>query len=431
MTPSLEPVDADMVVVGGGIVGLAVAWAARQRFPTRTIMVLEQEAELAHHQSGRNSGVLHSGLYYRPGSAKAELAVRGRRAMVDFAVEHGVAHRIGGKVVLATRNEQLPALDELARRGAANGVAAERLGPADIAEHEPHAVGKAGLFVPATGVIDYRQVAATLAEIGPDAVHLGWRVLKLAEERGGVSVHTDRGTVRTGQLVACAGLWADRLERRTHRPCRASSGSEGSDADASLGTGATTRHPPGKARSTAKRLSIVAFRGEYHRLRPGAAGWVRELIYPVPDPELPFLGVHLSRGVDDEVHAGPNAVLALARDGYRWGRIDPLEVARLLAKPPVWHLAGRYWRVGLDEVARSLSRRRFAASVAELVPGIMAGDLEPSPAGVRAQALRGDGGLEDDFVIASVGRITHVLNAPSPAATASLAIGERVAAELR
>ncbi len=404
MTRSPEPMDADVIVIGGGIVGLGVAWAARQRFPRRTIVVLEQETELAHHQSGRNSGVLHSGLYYRPGSAKAELAVRGRSAMAEFAAEHRLPYRIGGKVVLATSDEQLPALDELARRGAANGVTVERLGAAGIADHEPHAVGTAGLFVPATGVIDYRSVVAKLADIGPDAVRLGWKVVALTEERVGVSVHTDHGTVRAGHVVACAGLWADRLEPRRHRPSRSGRRSN--------------------------RLSIVAFRGEYHRLRPEAAERVRELIYPVPDPELPFLGVHLSRGIDGEVHAGPNAVLALARDGYSWGRIDPLELARLATNPALWRLAGSYWRVGLDEVARSLSQRRFAASVAQLVPGIGAADLEPSPAGVRAQAVRRDGSLEDDFVLRTRGRITHVLNAPSPAATASLAIGERVAAEL-
>ena len=413
MTPSIEPLDADVVIVGGGIVGLAVAWAARQRFPRRTIVVLEQEAELAHHQSGRNSGVLHSGLYYRPGSDKAELAVRGRSALVDFAVEHDLPHRIGGKVVLATRNDQLPALDKLARRGADNGVTVERLGPVGIADHEPHASGVAGLHVPATGVIDYRLVAAKLAELGPDAVRLGWRVVELVDERTGVSIHTDHGTVRAGQVVACAGLWADRLERRGYRPSRSSRRSD--------------RRPDRRP----DRLSIVAFRGEYHRLQPKAAERVRELIYPVPDPELPFLGVHLSRGVDGEVHAGPNAVLALARDGYTWGRIDPLELARLATDPSLWRLAGSYWRVGLAEVARSLSQRRFAASVAELVPGLGAADLERSPAGVRAQALRRSGTLEDDFVLRTRGRITHVLNAPSPAATASLAIGERVASHLR
>lgn len=404
MTPSTEPMDADVVVVGGGIVGLAVAWAARRRFPHRSIVVLEQEAELAHHQSGRNSGVLHSGLYYRPGSAKAELAVRGRSAMIDFAVEHDLPHRIGGKVVLATSDEQLPALDELARRGVANGVLVERLGPKGIADHEPNAACSAGLFVPATGVIDYRAVVGRLAELGPDAMRLGWRVVGLTEERAGVSVHTDHGTVRAGQVIACAGLWADRLEPRRFRP----SGSDG----------------------RSNRLSIVAFRGEYHRLHPEAAQRVRELIYPVPDPDLPFLGVHLSRGIDGEVHAGPNAVLALARDGYSWGRIDPRELVRLATNPSLWRLAGNYWRVGIEEVARSLSQRRFAASVAELVPGIGAADLEPSPAGVRAQALRRDGSLEDDFVVHTRGRITNVANAPSPAATASLAIGERVAAEL-
>lgn len=393
-----EPMDADVVIVGGGIVGLAVAWAIRKRWPDRTIVVLEQEAELAHHQSGRNSGVLHSGLYYRPGSAKAELAVRGRTAMVEFAIEHQIPHRLGGKVVIATRDDQRDQLDELARRGAANGVEVERLGPAGIAEHEPHASGVTGLFVPSTGVIDYRSVASQLANLGPDAVRLGWTVTQLVPERGGVTVHSDHGTMRAGQVVACAGLWADRLA-------------------------------PGRRHSSG-RLSIVPFRGEYYRLRPDAAELVRALIYPVPDPDLPFLGVHLSRGVDGEVHAGPNAVLALARDGYRWGRVDPTELTRQATNPALWKLASRYWRVGIDEVARSLSRERFAASVAELVPGIGADDMKRSPAGVRAQALRRDGSLEDDFVLETAMRITHVLNAPSPAATASLAIGKRIADQL-
>lgn len=393
--------DADVVVVGGGLVGLAVAWAARQRRPHATIVVVEQERAIASHQSGHNSGVLHSGLYYRPGSAKAALAVRGRRAMVDFAVEHDLPHRIGGKVVLATSTDQLDGLDQLARRGEINGVALDRLGPSGLADHEPHAAGVAGLYVPATGVIDYRRVAHRLAETGPDAVLLGRRVHQLVEERHGVTLHTDRGTMRGGAVVVCAGLWADRLPGRRPRPDGASDP-----------------------------LSIVPFRGEYHRLRPNAAAMVKELIYPVPDPTLPFLGVHLSRGVDHVVHAGPNAVLALARDGYRRGRVDPSEVARQVANPALWRLAASYWRVGIDEVARSCSATRFASSVAELVPGISRDDLCPSPAGVRAQALRADGSLEDDFALATRGRIVHVLNAPSPAATAALAIGEDVAQRL-
>ncbi|MBP8956505.1 FAD-dependent oxidoreductase [Candidatus Neomicrothrix sp.] len=420
MVNSTEPIDADVVVVGGGIVGLAVAWAARQRHPNRRIVVLEQEHEPAHHQSGRNSGVLHSGLYYRPGSSKAELAVRGRAALVEFAVEHRIPHRIGGKVVVATRLDQRARLDELARRGAANGVQADRLGPNGIADHEPHAVGIAGLFVPETGVIDYRAVVRRLAELGPDDLRLGWKVIELVDERSGVSIHTDHGTVRAGQVVACAGLWADKLATGAVAPM------PGPDRPG----GPQPPNPP-DTRPGRNWLRIVAFRGEYHRLGERAGDLVRELIYPVPDPDLPFLGVHLSRGIDGEVHAGPNAVLALARDGYTWGRVDPAEVAGLAINPALWRLAGRYWRVGIDEVIRSWSRRRFADSVSELVPEITADDLTPSPAGVRAQALRRDGSLVDDFVLARTGRITHVLNAPSPAATASLAIGERVAEELR
>ncbi|MEZ5373864.1 MAG: L-2-hydroxyglutarate oxidase [Microthrixaceae bacterium] len=347
-----EPMDADVVVVGGGIVGLAVAWAARQRRPHATIVVVEQERAIASHQSGHNSGVLHSGLYYRPGSAKAALAVRGRRAMVDFAVEHDLPHRIGGKVVLATSTDQLDGLDQLARRGEINGVALDRLGPSGLADHEPHAAGVAGLYVPATGVIDYRRVAHRLAETGPDAVLLGRRVHQLVEERHGVTLHTDRGTMRGGAVVVCAGLWADRLPGRRPRPDGASDP-----------------------------LSIVPFRGEYHRLRPNAAAMVKELIYPVPDPTLPFLGVHLSRGVDHVVHAGPNAC-------WPWPRRLPAGPGRSVGgrqagrqpgvvAPGRLVLAGRHRRGGevvLRHPVRLVGRRAGSRHHRD--------DLCPSPAGV-------------------------------------------------
>ncbi len=391
----------DVAVVGGGLVGLATAYALGQEGDL-SLVVLEAEEGLAAHQSGHNSGVIHSGLYYRPGSFKARLCTEGREALYRFCAERGIAHRRCGKLVVATRPEEVPRLDELERRGRNNGLEGlERLDAVGLATREPHLVGLAALWVPATGVVDFPAVARELAaavaradgEVRTAAALRGARA-----EAEALRLDTAAGVIRCRLLVNCAGLQCDRV-----------------------------------ARLCGARLAvrIVPFRGDYHRLAPRAAAWVRGLIYPVPDPTFPFLGVHLKRGIDGQVKAGPNAVWALDRGGYRRFAFSLSDAASALAWPGFWRLAARHWRTGLYELRRSSSRRLFARDVARLVPGLTAADLEPGGCGIRAQAVTRGGALVDDFVFAESERALHVLNAPSPAATASLAIGRHLARETR
>jgi L-2-hydroxyglutarate oxidase len=392
----------DVVVVGGGIVGLATAHAVARS--GRSVAVVEREDRLAAHQTGHNSNVIHSGLYYAPGGLKARLAVAGCAETVAFCRAHELPLDVGGKLVVATEEDELPRLAELARRGEANGVPTEMLDPAGIAEVEPHVRGLAALRVPSTGVCDFRRVAETLGELlvaDGGAVHLGRGVRTIVPRRDDVVVRTDDGDLLGTQVVACAGLRSDELARA-------------SGAD------------PG--------VRILPFRGEYLGLRPPADQLVRGLVYPVPDPAFPFLGVHATRGVDGHVHVGPNAVLALAREGYAWGTVRPAELARALAYPGLLRLARRHWRYGLGEVRRSLSRPAMAERVRRLLPDVRAEHLEPAGAGVRAQAVRPDGALVDDFLFVEQGKgagsVLHVLNAPSPAATAALPIGREILARL-
>lgn len=397
----------DVVVVGAGIIGLATARELRRA--GRSVAVVEAEREVAAHQTGHNSNVIHSGLYYRPGSYKARLAVAGRDETVAFCRAHDLPHRVAGKLVVATAPEELPRLSELARRGLANGVECHELDGAQARRYEPAVRALAALRVPGTGVCDFRLIARKLAELLVEAggeLLLGRRVHKLVRRRSDVVVRTACGELLAGQVVACAGLHSDELAR--HRG--------GADPQ----------------------VRIVPFRGEYAGLRSGADGLVRELIYPVPDPALPFLGVHATRGVDGEVHVGPNAVLALAREGYRWGTVRFRELAATLAYPGLHRLARRHWRLGLDEVLGSLCREVTAARVRRMLPDVRAEDLRPAGAGVRAQAVRPDGSLVDDFLFAVDGggaggdgpTVLHVLNAPSPAATAALPIAREIAARL-
>jgi L-2-hydroxyglutarate oxidase len=386
----------DVVVVGGGIVGLATARAIVRARPDLQLTLLEKESGFARHQTGRNSGVLHSGIYYQPGSQKAVACVEGRLAMERFCTEHDVPFERCGKVIVAVDERQLSRLGELEARARANGVRAERIGPERLREIEPHAAGIAALHVAETGIVDFAGVARALAaELTADGRQLrrGHEVLSVDERADAVTVETDRGAFSARVLVNCAGLQSDLVA-------------------ASHGVRPNVR--------------IVPFRGEYHDLVPSAAGLVRHLIYPVPDPELPFLGVHLSRGIDGGVHAGPNAVLALGREGYTWGAVDTRGLCELATFPGFWRMAGHYWPVGVHEVHRSLSRRALARALSRLVPGIAATDLVPRPAGVRAQAVARNGALLDDFVVRETARAVHVLNAPSPAATASLVIGESI-----
>jgi L-2-hydroxyglutarate oxidase len=389
-----------VVVVGGGILGLAVAERVLREDPSARVTVVEKEHDWARHQTGRNSGVLHSGLYYPPDSRKARWCRAGAASMLALAREEGVPHRVSGKLVVATDDGELDRLAALEQRGLANGLAVTLLSAAQAREREPHVAAVAALHVAETGVIDYRAVCAVLVRRLRDA---GARLLPGTEVVGGddgpheVVLETTRGDLVADVVVSCAGLHADRVARL-------------------LGY-----HPS---------VRIVPFRGEYHELAPGAAHLVRGLVYPVPDPELPFLGVHLTRGIDGHVHAGPNAVLALAREGYDWGRVDARDLADTLRFGGFWRLARHQARSGAAEMVRSLSHRRFAESARRLVPEIAEADLVPAPAGVRAQAVRPDGRPVDDFLLERHGRVVHLLNAPSPAATASLEIARHVVATL-
>ncbi|MFE9409466.1 L-2-hydroxyglutarate oxidase [Streptomyces sp. NPDC006704] len=386
--------DCDVLVVGGGIVGLSTAYALTREAPGTRVTVLEKEPGPARHQTGRNSGVIHSGIYYRPGSLKARFAVRGAAEMVEFCARYGIAHEVTGKLIVATERAELPRLHALVQRGRENGIPVRELGPPQIAEYEPEVTGLAAIHVGTTGVCDYGAVAARLAELSGAEVRYGAEVVRVDRRAPlGVAVRTADGTVlRARALVNCAGLHSDRVARLA-----------GDD--------------PG--------VRIVPFRGEYYELaRPGL---VKGLVYPVPDPAFPFLGVHLTRGVDGSVHVGPNAVPAAAREGYDWRTVRPRELAGTLAWPGSWRIARRHWRYGAGELRRSWSKRAFTDAVRRLLPSVTEADLRPAPAGVRAQAVLRDGTLVDDFLIRQAPRTVHVLNAPSPAATASLPIGREVA----
>ncbi len=393
----MEQSSYNVAVIGGGIVGLATAMALTESC-RGSVIVLEAEDRLATHQSGHNSGVIHSGLYYKPGSLKATNCVAGREAMYRFCAENGIPHRRCGKVVVATRDAELPALEELERRGRANGLTGvRRLGPEEIREHEPHAAGVAGLFVPQTGVVDYAAVSEVLARRVRErggAIRTGARVLRCAREAGGLVLEGVGGEVRCGALVNCAGLRSDEVARMC-----------GLDPQ----------------------VRIIPFRGEYWDLVPERRSLVKHLIYPVPDARFPFLGVHFTRTVHDVVEAGPNAILALHREGYRRGRISAREVRQLATYPGFWRLTWRYGRTGLGEVYRSVWKRAAVRALRRLVPDLRAEDLRPGGAGVRAQAVDRAGRLVDDFHIVGAERMIHVLNAPSPAATASIRIGQHIA----
>jgi L-2-hydroxyglutarate oxidase len=388
----------DAVIVGGGIVGLATALQLLTRKPGTSVVVLEKEPTLAAHQTGRNSGVIHSGLYYAPGSLKATTCARGRALLERFCGEHGVPFERCGKVVVATSEPEVARLDELERRGRANGLAGvRRIAPEELREREPHAAGVAALFVPETGIVDYREVARAYArelERRGGSVHTASRALAIARRGERVVVTSTSGDFEARVLVGCAGLGSDRVARMA---------------------------------GLAIDVAIVPFRGEYWMLAPERAHLVRNLVYPVPDPAFPFLGVHFTRRIGGGVEAGPNAVLALAREGYTRTSFDAKDAWDAARWPGFWRMAGRNWRAGIKEQLRSLSRRRFAHACAALVPEIQPGDLAPGGAGVRAQAVTREGALVDDFVWAEAERMVHVLNAPSPAATASLAIGDDVA----
>ena len=387
----------DIAVIGGGIVGLATAFRLTRSHPDLRVALIEKENTLAAHQTGHNSGVIHSGLYYKPGSAKARTCVVGGQMLRDFCREHGVRFEICGKVVVATKEEELPALDMLHQRGTANGVPdLAVIGPERLREIEPHAAGIRALHVPHAGIIDYAEVSAKLGELIVAAggeVRTGTKLVKITHQDGGLVLETSRGPLHARYMIACAGLHSDRVARL-----------EGADPES----------------------RIVPFRGEYYEIVPERRDLVRALIYPVPDPRFPFLGVHFTRRIDGGVEAGPNAVLAFRREGYRKTQVNPRDLAETLLYPAFWKLAARYWKTGFAEMARSFSKRLFVRALAALVPEIRMQDVHPAGSGVRAQALASTGLLVDDFLIVDRPRALHVLNAPSPAATASLAIGDEI-----
>ncbi len=388
----------DAAIVGGGIVGLATGWTLLRARPGLRLVLLEKEGHWAAHQTGHNSGVVHSGVYYRPGSAKAVMARTGGEAMISFCQERGLPVARVGKVIVAANDRERERLRMLADRGAANGLRVALLDPAGLAALEPHAAGAAALHVPETAIVDYRLVSGRLAEEAIDAggeLRCGAAVLSITSRADGMAIQTAESEIMADLLINCAGLQCDRVARMAG------------------------------ARPAAR---IIPFRGEYFELPPDRAYLVNSLIYPVPDERFPFLGVHLTRMVDGTVHAGPNAVLSWKREGYRRGAFSARDALEVLAYSGMARLAARHWRTGMAEVARSLSRRLFASSLQRLLPEITSADLTNPSAGVRAQAVLPDGRLVDDFLISEGERAIHLLNAPSPAATASLAIGEHIAA---
>jgi (S)-2-hydroxyglutarate dehydrogenase len=388
----------DVIIVGGGIVGLAVALQIKRLRPRLRLLVLEKESRVGQHQSGHNSGVIHSGVYYKPGSLKARLCLDGARGMVAFCAEHGIPYEICGKVIVATSEEELPRLEELRGRGEANGLTGLRIiGPEELREIEPHAAGLRALVVPATGITNFSAVCEKYAEL---VTAQGGTILTSTEVTGlrarasEIVVETPRGTFSASQLINCAGLFSDRLA------CMA-----GAQTD----------------------TIIVPFRGEYYDLTPKRSSLVKALIYPVPDPQFPFLGVHFTRRITGTVDAGPNAVLAFRREGYHRSDFSARDLASSLASPGFWRMAANHWRSGFGEFYRSFSKSAFVRALQRLVPEVRDEDLVSGGSGVRAQALNNDGRLVDDFLFVPSGKMLHVLNVPSPAATASLEIGCSIA----
>ncbi len=396
----------DIVIVGGGIVGLAAAHRLLEAQPQLKILLAEKEPKLAAHQTGNNSGVLHCGLYYKPGSEKARLSVSGLQQMTTFCREHGIAHEICGKIVVATTTEEVSRLDNLWERGNANGLLGlKKLNPARIREIEPHATGLAAIQVPQEGIVDYPGVSEKLGWLirqHGGEIRLNTRVQKITSAGGEKIVATSAGEFRAKFVVACGGLHSDRLVK------------------------AAGQKPSAK---------IIPFRGEYYQIRKERQHLVRHLIYPVPDPKFPFLGVHFTRLIHGGIEAGPNAVLAFAREGYKWSDINLRDLTESLCFPGLWKFLAKYPSLCGYEIRRSLSKAEFTRSLQKLVPEIREGDLEAGGAGVRAQAMTPDGNLVEDFHFEEAPGILHVVNAPSPAATSSLAIGskivERVLAQLK
>ncbi len=390
----------DLIIVGGGIVGLATAYQYLLKFPGRSLTLLEKETRVATHQTGHNSGVLHSGIYYKPGSLKAENCKRGKASMEAFCTGHDIAFKRVGKVIVATKPEQVALLGNIYERGQASGVECEQIGVERLAELEPHARGLAAVHVPGAGIVDYSQVCQQLQvciEKAGGLILTGEEVTSITPGLQGITLRTQNGAHASRFAINCTGLHSDR-----------------------------TMEMAGAKRSA----RIVPFRGEYYELKPEAHHLCRGLIYPVPDPKFPFLGVHFTRMIGGGVECGPNAVLALAREGYRWSDINAVDLWDALSYAGFWRMAGRHWHTGFGEVWRSLSKKAFVKALSNLIPEVQAEHLTAVPAGVRAQALGPDGAMVDDFLISKQGSFLNVLNAPSPAATSALSIGETIVRQL-
>lgn len=388
----------DIAIVGGGIVGLSTARTLAQRYGGLGIAIFEKEPDVAQHQTGHNSGVIHSGIYYRPGSQRARMAVEGSERMVAFCEEHGIPYDRCGKVIVATEEGQIPALEELLRRGQANGVPAVRMiGPEELRELEPYATGVRAIHVPSAGIVNYSLVAQAyrkLLENEGGRICTGAEVTAIAKETNGLRLETTQGDFLSKHVITCGGLYADRVSM---------------------------------AAGLKPEIKIAPFRGEYLELVPERRYLVRNLIYPVSNPAFPFLGVHFTRRISGAIEVGPNAVLAFKRQGYRWRDVGAGDMLDILGYVGFWRMAARYWRTGLGEMYRSLHRRAMVKELQKLVPDVTSRDLVRAGAGVRAQALDRHGKLVEDFHIVQEPRMIHVLNAPSPAATASLSIGDAVA----
>jgi len=390
----------DFAIIGGGIVGLSTGMAINQHYPGARILVLEKESRWAFHQTGNNSGVIHSGIYYKPGSFKAKFCRDGCRSMVEFCQEHGIDYEVCGKVIVATTEQELPRLENLFKRGLENGIEVKRISPEEVKEIEPHVRCVGGIQVFSTGIADYKQVClkyAQLIEQQGGELRLNTKVEKIVKDGNHQVLETNNGSFSTRFVINCAGLYSDRIAKL------------------------------GKVNPQAK---IVPFRGEYYELTPEKRYLVKGLIYPVPNPEFPFLGVHFTRMIDGSVHAGPNAVLSLKREGYKKTDFDLGDFAEVMSYPGFWKLAAKHADEGIQEIVRSFSKAAFTRSLQQLIPEVQAEDLVPTHAGVRAQALMGDGKLVDDFLIVHGDNSAHVCNAPSPAATSSIEIGKYIVAQI-
>ena len=386
----------DFAIIGGGIVGLSTALALGRRYPDAKVLVLEKESSWAYHQTGHNSGVIHSGIYYKPGSLKAKLCREGNSLLIEFCQKHGIKYDICGKVIVATESEELPVLENIYQRGLANGLNVSKISAEEVREIEPHVSCLAGIKVPSSGIVNYKQVGqkyAELVEKGGGKLRLNTKVEKIIANGQGQVLETTQGAFEVKFAINCAGLFSDRM--------------------AKLG-------------GVDPKAKIVPFRGEYYELRPEKRGLVKHLIYPVPNPNFPFLGVHFTRMIDGSIHAGPNAVLSLKREGYRKQDVDLRDMLEVFSYPGFWRLVAKHGLVGAQEIVRSFSKQAFVRSLQKLIPEVQGDDLVSAEAGVRAQALMGDGKLVDDFLLVRGENAVHVCNAPSPAATASLAIGRAI-----